>query len=56
MNRIKFTTAVALILSLSSVFGASRQTGTQEDKTQYPKMAPLNQYLMADRNAEIALA
>jgi hypothetical protein len=32
MNRIKFTTAVALILSLSSVFGASRQTWAQEER------------------------
>ena len=56
MSRIKFTRAVPLILALSSVFGASRQTWTQEAKTQYPKIAPLNQYLMADRNAEIALA
>jgi hypothetical protein len=45
-----------LILVLSSVSGASRQTWAQDAKTQYPSMAPLDQYLMADRNAEIALA
>lgn len=28
----------------------------QKTNTPYPSMAPLNQYLMADRNAEIALA
>jgi hypothetical protein len=28
----------------------------QEAKTKYPSMAPVDQYLMADRNAEIALA
>jgi hypothetical protein len=29
---------------------------SQENKALYPAMAPLDQYLMADRNAEIALA
>jgi hypothetical protein len=29
---------------------------TQDGKTDYPKMAPLEQYLMADRDGEIALA
>src|ERR1700756_5561869 len=28
----------------------------QDRKASYPAMAPLNQYLMADRNAEIAMA
>jgi hypothetical protein len=28
----------------------------QDAKTPYPKMAPIEQYLMADREAEIALA
>ena len=45
-----------LILVLISVSGASRQTWAEDGKTQYPIMAPLDQYLMADRNAEIALA
>ena len=45
-----------LILVLISVSGASRQTWAEDGKTQYPVMAPLDQYLMADRNAEIALA
>ena len=54
MNR---TAALAsLLLVLSSVSGASRQTWAQDGKTQYPSMAPLDRYLTADRNAEIALA
>ena len=32
------------------------QAQTQEAKVPYPSMAPLDQYLMTDRNAEIALA
>jgi hypothetical protein len=30
--------------------------GAGEEKTLYPAMAPLNQYLMPDQNSEIALA
>src|SRR5947207_5430618 len=41
-----------LVLAL----GAARQARAQDTKTPYPKMAPLDQYLIADRNAEIALA
>jgi hypothetical protein len=56
MTRNRFTTAASLLLVLSSVSGVSRQTWAQDAKTQYPSMAPLEQYLTADRNAEIALA
>jgi hypothetical protein len=56
MSRNGFAAVAFLILVLSSVSGASRQTWAQDAKTQYPSMAPLDQYLMADRNAEIALA
>jgi hypothetical protein len=42
----------ALVFALSVAW----QAQAQDAKTQYPGMAPLNQYLMADRNAEIALA
>jgi hypothetical protein len=43
-------------LALMAVLGAARQSLGQDAKTQYPSMAPLEQYLMADRDAEIALA
>jgi hypothetical protein len=40
------------------MFGLSTawRTQAQENKSPYPSMAPLAQYLMTDRNAEIALA
>jgi hypothetical protein len=42
----------ALILVLCAVW----QSQAQGPKTPYPSMAPLDQYLIADRNAEITLA
>ncbi len=42
----------ALILLL----GAAWQVQAQDAKAAYPSMAPLEQYLISDRNAEIALA
>ena len=56
MTRNGFTAVASLILVLSSVSGASRQTWAEDVKSQYPNMAPLDQYLATDRNAEIALA
>jgi hypothetical protein len=38
------------------VLGIAHQMIAQDAKTPYPKMAPVDQYLMADREAEIALA
>jgi len=42
----------ALVVVLSTAW----QAQTQDGKAPYPSMAPLEQYLMADRNAEIAMA
>src|SRR5579864_8720662 len=42
----------ALVVALSAAWTAQ----AQDAKGPYPSMAPLEQYLMADRNAEIALA
>ena len=56
MSRNRFATVVALILFFSSALGDFRQTWAQDAKIQYPRIAPVDQYLMADRNAEIALA
>src|SRR6202046_665468 len=56
MSRNGFASLASLILVLGFVSGVSRQTWAEDAKTQYPNMAPLDQYLMADRNAEIALA
>src|ERR1700723_1413604 len=56
MSRNGFAAVACLIFFLSSVSGASRQTWAQDAKTQYPSMASLDQYLMEDRNSEVALA
>ena len=42
--------------ALVVVLGAAWQAHAQDAKTPYPAMAPVDQYLMADRDAEIALA
>jgi hypothetical protein len=42
----------ALVLALTT----AGQAQAQDAKAPYPSMAPLDQYLMTDRNAEIALA
>jgi hypothetical protein len=41
---------------LLAVLGAASQIQAQDAKAPYPSMAPLDQYLMTDRNAEVALA
>jgi hypothetical protein len=56
MYRNGFAAVASLILVLSSVSGISRQAWAENVTTQYPGMAPLDQYLIADRNDEIALA
>jgi len=43
-------------LGLAIIFGAAWQAEAQDAKAPYPTMAPLEQYLIADRNAEIFLA
>jgi hypothetical protein len=47
-------TIVALLVMLGAPWQARAQS--QDAKTPYPTMAPIEQYLIADRNAEIALA
>ena len=56
MSRNGFAALACLIVVLSSVSGTARQALAQDTKAQYPSMAPLDEYLMSDRNAEIALA
>jgi hypothetical protein len=55
MTRTKFIMITSLILGLIAALGSPKQTPAQDNKTPYPSMAPLDQYLM-DRNAEIAMA
>jgi hypothetical protein len=42
--------------ALLVVLGTAYQARSQDATTPYPKMAPIDQYLMPDRGAEIALA
>ena len=44
------------MIALLAAFGAANPASAQVAPSQYTKMAPIDQYLMADRNAEIALA
>ena len=48
--------SVALIFALILGLVGKEQVQAQAPKTAYPSMAPLDQYLMPDRDAEIALA
>src|SRR5271154_1920888 len=52
----KMIKAIALATFALAVVGTVSQAQTQDPKAPYPSMAPLDRYLMADRNAEIALA
>lgn len=52
---------LAKTIALSSIFlmlapVVAQQAHAQDAKTPYPTMAPLDQYLISDRNAEVALA
>ncbi len=47
--------ALLVVLGLAQ-HAMAQQAMAQDAKTPYPKMAPIDQYLMADREAEIALA
>jgi hypothetical protein len=55
MKAKKSAVVASLVYALISPLGTPRQVQAQGDKTSYPKMGPLEQYLM-DRDAEIALA
>lgn len=56
MDRKAVNTITFLTFTLIAVLSAARPTQAQSAKTPYPSMASLDQYLMADRDAEIALA
>ena len=44
------------LIALTIMFGAVWEARTQDSQIPYPSMAPLEQYLMPDRNEEIKLA
>ena len=55
--RKKMVHAIAIkSFALLVVLGTAYQARSQDATTLYPKMAPIDQYLMTDRGAEIALA
>src|SRR3984957_16883926 len=56
MKRMILRTIAVKSFALVFALSVAWQAQAQDAKTQYPSMAPLNQYLMVDRNAEIALA
>src|ERR1017187_5068405 len=56
MNRKIFRTIASRTLALVAVLCAAQPGRAADAKTPYPSMAPPDQYLIADRNAEIALA
>jgi hypothetical protein len=49
-------TAVYLIFAVLFMLSGSQLAAAQNNTTSYAQMAPLEQYLISDRNAEIALA
>lgn len=56
MNRARLALMTSLSFALLLGVIGMKQGQAQAPKTSYPSMAPLEQYLMADRNSEIALA
>jgi hypothetical protein len=56
MNQKSLRTIALRSFVLVGVLGAAWQTHAQDSKTSYPSMAPLDQYLIADANAEVVLA
>jgi hypothetical protein len=56
MQRTRAFAVAVKHMALVVLFGAGWQAMAQDAKAAYPSMAPVEQYLMADRNEEIALA
>ena len=56
MKPTRTMTSVFRAIALIIMLGIALPAKAQDAKTKYPSMAPVDQYLMADRNAEIALA
>jgi hypothetical protein len=56
MTREIIRTITLSVFMLAFGASAARPAQAQDAKTPYPSMAPVEQYMMADRNSEIALA
>jgi len=55
MNSHRFVAVVVLVFAFSMVF-EGREMRSHDTKTKYTNMASVEEYLMPDRNAEVALA
>lgn len=55
MKAISFAARFVMVVAMA-LASASLPAGTPQVAAPYPKMAPLEQYLMTDRSAEIAMA
>src|ERR1044072_3294533 len=55
MTSRKFAAVAVLVFACSTIF-APRALWSQTTESKYTHMAPIEEYLMTDRNAEIALA
>jgi hypothetical protein len=56
VHAIAIKSFALLVVVGTAVLGTAYPASSQDAATTYPKMAPVDQYLMADRDAEIALA
>jgi len=56
MNQMAIKEIALGVFALAAVLGECWQAQAQDPKARYASMAPVEQYLMADRNAEIVLA
>jgi hypothetical protein len=56
MKGKRYEVVVLVAFVLVFLLGAGRQARSQDQGPSYERMAPIDQYLMTDRNAEIALA
>jgi hypothetical protein len=56
MQRKILWTGALTCIAVFVMFGAARHAHAQNAPSPYANMAPLDQYIMSDRNAEIALA
>jgi hypothetical protein len=56
MGRNEYCAIAMRSVALAVLLGAGWHVTAQDAKALYPSMAPVDQYLMADRNEEIALA
>jgi len=56
MKRNGFQAVASLSFAVILILGAAGRARAQGGRTSYPSMAPIEQYLMTDRDAEIALA